>query len=214
VAKYEIKAPTGETFEVTAPDTATEAEVMAYAKTQFQSQAEKPQTAEPVEPPIPESIPISTQLPPPEQVKLPSGEEALRQQSERFNQAALSGMLSLPTQTLQAQTQFERQIPVVQELERAGIKQPTLAESALSAMPQPLAQALAFEPQGKAETAVQLASSFFAPEALAMRPEIPLKAPITAPSPTATLALDLTKKQPSKVIGEVLGSSLQKLERR
>jgi len=213
VAKYEIKAPTGETFEVTAPDTATEAEVMAYAKTQFQSQAEKPQTAEPVEPPIPESIPISTQLPPPEQVKLPSGEEALRQQSERFNQAALSGMLSLPTQTLQAQTQFERQIPVVQELERAGIKQPTLAESALSAMPQPLAQALAFEPQGKAETAVQLASSFFAPEALAMRPEIPLKAPITAPSPTATLALDLTKKQPSKVIGEVLGSSLQKLEK-
>ena len=35
MATYEITSPTGETFEITAPDNATEAEVMAYAEEQF-----------------------------------------------------------------------------------------------------------------------------------------------------------------------------------
>lgn len=162
---------------------------------------------------VPASIPVSTELPSPEQVKLPSGEEALKQQSERFQQAVLSGMLGLPSQLLQAQTQFERQIPVVQQLERMGIKQPTLAEQAISAMPEPLAKSLTFEPKGKAETAVQLASSFFAPEAAVMQPETALKAPITVPTPSEAPGISLVKPQPSKVLAEELGTNLQKLQR-
>lgn len=37
--KYQVTSPTGEVFEVTAPDGATEAEVMAYAQTEFAKQA-------------------------------------------------------------------------------------------------------------------------------------------------------------------------------
>lgn len=37
MAKYRIKAPDGSTFEVTAPDSASEAEVMAYAQSQFKA---------------------------------------------------------------------------------------------------------------------------------------------------------------------------------
>jgi hypothetical protein len=37
--KYRVTSPTGETFEVTAPDGASEADVMAYAQAQF---AQKP----------------------------------------------------------------------------------------------------------------------------------------------------------------------------
>ena len=150
------------------PDTMSDADIA--------KEAEK-LSAQGVQLQIPEAISISTELPSPEQVRLPSGEEALKQQSERFKRAFLSGALSLPAQALQAQTQFERQIPVVQQLQRAGIQQPTLAEQALSAMPQPLSQALQFEPQGAAETAVQMAGSFIAPEGLiaaegpALKPE-------------------------------------------
>lgn len=39
MAKYRITAPSGEVFEVTAPDDASEAEVMAYAKQKFAEQA-------------------------------------------------------------------------------------------------------------------------------------------------------------------------------
>lgn len=41
MAKYRIKAPDGSTFEVTAPDSASEAEVMAYAQGQFAQQSPK-----------------------------------------------------------------------------------------------------------------------------------------------------------------------------
>lgn len=164
---------------------------------------------------IPTSIPVSMELPSPEQVKLPSGEEVLKQQSQRFNQAFLSGALGLPAQALQAQTQFEQQIPVVQQLKQMGITQPTLAESALSAMPQPLSQALTFEPQNLSETGVQLAGTAVAPEALAMQPETPLKAPITAPTPSETVpAIEQLTQKPSKVLGEELGKNFDKLEKR
>lgn len=59
MAKYRITAPTGETFEITAPDEATQEQVMEYAKQQFAAQA-KPETppappaAAPVAPPAPE----------------------------------------------------------------------------------------------------------------------------------------------------------------
>ena len=164
---------------------------------------------------VPTSIPVSMELPSPEQVKLPSGEEALKQQAVRFQQAFLSGALSLPAQALQAQTQFEQQIPVVQELKRQGITQPTLAESALSAMPKPLAQALTFEPQNLSETGVQLAGTTVAPEALAMQPETPLKSPVTAltPSEFVPAAERLTLK-PSKVVAEELGKNFERLEKR
>jgi hypothetical protein len=175
VATYDIKSPTGETFEVNAPDTATEAEVMAYAQSQF---AAKPQPQVETQPQIPTSIPVSAELPPPEQVKLPSGEEALKQQSERFNQAFMSGLLGIAPQIVQAQTQFERQIPVVQELERAGIKQPTLGEQLTSALPEPLSKAVAFEPQTASEMGVQIGAGFFSPESVVLTPK---KAAPTAP---------------------------------
>lgn len=40
MAKYQIKSPTGETFEITAPDNASQDEVLSYAQSQFKS-AEK-----------------------------------------------------------------------------------------------------------------------------------------------------------------------------
>ena len=130
------------------------------------------------QPQVPASIPVSAELPPPEQVRLPSGEEALKQQSERFNQAFLSGMLGVVPQIVQAQTQFERQIPVVQELERAGIKQPTLGEQLTSALPEPLGKVIAFEPQTKSEMGVQIGGGFFSPESVVLSPQ---KAAPTAP---------------------------------
>lgn len=42
MARYEITAPDGSRYEVTAPDNATEADVMAYARSQFQRPKEKP----------------------------------------------------------------------------------------------------------------------------------------------------------------------------
>ena len=38
MATYEITAPSGEVFEVTAPDTASQEEVLAYAQQQFAEQ--------------------------------------------------------------------------------------------------------------------------------------------------------------------------------
>ena len=46
MAKYRINAPDGSVFEVSAPDTATESEVMAYAQAEFAKQKpaiEKPE---------------------------------------------------------------------------------------------------------------------------------------------------------------------------
>lgn len=51
MARYRITAPTGETFEITAPDDATQEQVLAYAKQQFAAQA-KPET-----PPAPPAAP-------------------------------------------------------------------------------------------------------------------------------------------------------------
>lgn len=46
MAVYEITAPSGEAFEITAPDTASEAQVMSYAQQQFSSQPqEEPPTS-------------------------------------------------------------------------------------------------------------------------------------------------------------------------
>ena len=144
---------------------------------QLNSMASAQPQVEP-QPQVPASIPVSAELPPPEQVRLPSGEEALKQQSERFNQAFMSGMLGVVPQIVQAQTQFERQIPVIQELERAGIKQPTLGEQLTSALPEPLGKAVAFEPQTKSEMGVQIGGGFFSPESVVLSPQ---KAAPTAP---------------------------------
>ena len=164
---------------------------------------------------IPTSIPVSMELPSPEQVKLPSGNEALKQQSERFNQAFLSGTLAIPSQLLQAQTQFEQQIPVVQQLKQMGITQPTLAESTLSAMPKPLSEALTFEPQNLSETGVQIAAGSFAPEAAVLQPQTALKPPVTALNPSEYVpVLEKMALKPSKVIGQELGKTFDKLEKR
>ena len=140
--------------------------------------AVQPQPQVEPQPQVPASIPVSAELPPPEQVKLPSGEEALKQQSERFNQAFMSGMLGVVPQIVQAQTQFERQIPVVQQLEQMGIKQPTLGEQLTSALPEPLGKSVAFEPQTKSEMGVQIGGGFFSPESVVLSPQ---KAAPTAP---------------------------------
>ena len=164
---------------------------------------------------IPTSIPVSMELPSPEQVKLPSGNEALKQQSERFNQAFLSGTLAIPSQLLQAQTQFEQQIPVVQQLKQMGITQPTLAESTLTAMPKPLSEALTFEPQNLSETGVQIAAGSFAPEAAVLQPQTALKPPVTALNPSEyTAELERLTLKPSKVITEELGKRFDRLEKR
>ena len=47
MAKYRVNAPDGSVFEVSAPDTASEAEVMAYAQAEFAKQKpviDKPST--------------------------------------------------------------------------------------------------------------------------------------------------------------------------
>lgn len=43
MAKYQIQSPSGETFEITAPDTASQDEILAYAQSQFKAEAPKPQ---------------------------------------------------------------------------------------------------------------------------------------------------------------------------
>lgn len=47
MATYELTSPTGQRFRVTAPDTASEQEVMSFFRTQSQQQAEQPQYAVP-----------------------------------------------------------------------------------------------------------------------------------------------------------------------
>lgn len=50
MARYEITAPNGERFEITAPDDATEAQVMEYAQSQFNQAQPKVESTQPQEP--------------------------------------------------------------------------------------------------------------------------------------------------------------------
>ncbi len=49
MAKYRITGPDGGTYEVNAPDTATEAEVMAYAQQNYKPKQLEPLKADPTE---------------------------------------------------------------------------------------------------------------------------------------------------------------------
>lgn len=134
---------------------------------------------------------------PPEQVKLPSGEEEIKKQSERFNQAFLSGMLTVPSMALQGLQLSETNLSVMPQLKQEGIIQSTLAEDILTALPKPLSESLNFQPENATgfietvtspyqtalkspETMVQFTGSMFSPESYILSPSKTFKkTPIT-----------------------------------
>lgn len=80
--------------------------------------------------------------------------QVLKDQSNRFNQAFISGQMSLPLGVLQAQADFQKQIPVVRDLQRLGIEVPSLQQDLASKLPEPIAGAVSFEPKNISETGV------------------------------------------------------------
>lgn len=90
--------------------------------------------------------------------------QVLRDQSNRFNQAFISGVTSLPIGVLQAQEDFQKQIPVLRELEKANVKVSSLRQDLAARLPEPVAGAVTFEPRGLAETGVQVGGGLLALE--------------------------------------------------
>ena len=155
MATYEIKSPTGETFEVNAPDTATEADVMAYAQSQFAAQ---PQPQVEPQPQIPTSIPVSAEVQPlPTEPQMPTSMLQQTISPERAGQALTSGILGGAKGVL-GLIDLAGPQPLKQEIQKAGIAEPTLVETAAQATkPIPvLSEALGFEAQTPAEMGAEV----------------------------------------------------------
>lgn len=88
----------------------------------------------------------------------------LKKQANRFNQAFIAGQASLPLGVLQAQEEFQNQIPVVRDLKRMGIEPTSLRQDLAAALPTPLAETVGFQPQGLAETGVMVGGGLLALE--------------------------------------------------
>lgn len=80
--------------------------------------------------------------------------QVLKEQSNRFNQAFISGMASLPLGVLQAQEEMQKQIPAVREAEKANIRISSLRQDLAKVLPEPVGGAVAFEPRNLSETGV------------------------------------------------------------
>ena len=144
------------------PDSMSEADVSAAAKKLYDESA--PIQA-PTEVPVQQVDVRAAEAA--RQVQMPSAAEqmqALRQQSQRFNQAFIAGQASLPLGVLQAQEEYQNQIPVVRDLKRMGIEPTSLRQDLAAALPTPLAETVGFQPQGLAETGVMVGGGLLALE--------------------------------------------------
>ena len=94
--------------------------------------------------------------------------QVLKDQSNRFNQAFISGIAGLPLGVLQAQEEFQRQIPAVRAVEKTGLKVASLREELASRLPEPIAGTVTFEPKNLAETGVVVGGGLLALEEPAM----------------------------------------------
>jgi hypothetical protein len=169
MARFEVTAPDGSRFEITAPDTATDAEVQAYVQSQFAApQAQPAVEAEPT-PQLPTEIPVepidiqAAEAARKEQAPSASEQlQSLRKQSQRFNQAFIAGQASLPLSILQAQEEFQSQIPVVRDLKRLGIEPTSLRQDLAGSLPAQVADVVSFQPEGLSEVGVMVGGGLLA----------------------------------------------------
>jgi len=210
MAKYEITSPTGERFEITAPDTATEAEVLEYAKAQFAQPASTPQP-----PPQPEQIALpetlSTDiygevLTPPEQLNKAAfiqptptplqqfGQEMMApiQRGERILKSAAKGAISFPTAIAEVAPKFpgEAESEFTKGLKKIPGVEPLIEHKS----------------EGWVENIAEFAGGFLAPEGALISGKVPTARALTGETLAKSQADEVfkmtVKREAKRAMGE------------
>ena len=209
MAKYEITAPTGERFEITAPDDATEAQVLEYAQSQF---------AQPTQPEVPPAQPEQIALPetlstdiygqiltPPEELNLaamqPSSPAPLQQfeqgmmapiqKGERILKSAARGGMNLPIAFAESAPKFP------------GEKESVFMEG-LKKVPG-MEQLIEHKSEGWVENVAEFAGGLLAPEGAVLAVKVPSAKALTRGALSESQALEVANAGITREAKAVMG---------